>query len=83
MEAPKCRLCGKKHYGNCVIDDDVDFSDAESSKSRIEKSREYCKSPEPVIEPSKDTLRKRAWREANRERQREYNREYMRRYRGG
>jgi hypothetical protein len=85
MEAPKCRLCGERHWGGCPsLDRGVDRKPAPAPPPKAPATK-AVKVPKPVArEPGsgKSTERVKRWRVANRERYNEVMRVYRAKRRG-
>lgn len=89
MDAPKCRLCGKKHYGLC------EFKDAEASDGEVRGGGRERRGPPLGSEaaggdsatagssPLTNAERQKLYRQRRGEEYREWNRERMRRIRNG
>lgn len=69
MDAPKCRLCGKGHWGNCGPKDLPD----------IQASPNTAETPKPS--PNAPMTRNQRWRQSHPDEYRAYQRDYMRRRR--
>ena len=71
MKAPKCRLCGKLHYGNCAT--------GHTPKEPEKKTR--TKKPDPrVAQPKSMSIEERLDVLEERVNKLEYRKKYMRKY---
>ena len=75
MDKPKCRLCGQKHWGLCVVPEEK-----ESPEEDVQGEPGGLPGDDAGV-LGKEAIRKRKWRELNHERYNTYMREYMRRKR--
>ena len=89
MDAPRCRLCGCRHYGECEPGNLPETSDSgvaskkvvrsKSASSNVGEVEQGARSPGPLTQVE----RNKRWREKNADRYRKSQRDLMRKNRGG
>lgn len=89
MKAPKCRLCGKQHWGSCPdLEASAEAVEAVVASGSVPRSSGVIDTPPTSTalnadRPLSSAERQKRWREKMGDAYRAWNRERMKRLRGG